>query len=138
MDIMNVKACRNFFDVNIDTHVYNDTLKVALETFYPNAEIRYTTDGSTPTKNSKLYHNPFPLKGNINLKAASYKNGELLGKISERAIYGNLISGRYYTTTPAVGWTRGDIFGENNTLGEDKTTLGLTNGKRGNIASYTP
>ncbi len=138
MDIMNVKACRNFFDVNIDTHVYNDTLKVALETFYPNAEIRYTTDGSTPTKNSKLYHNPFSLKGNINLKAASYKNGELLGKISERAIYGNLISGKHYTTIPDAGWTRGDIFGENNTLGEDKTTLGLTNGKRGNIASYTP
>ncbi len=138
MDAMNIKACRNFFDVNINTHVYNDTLKVILETFYPDAEIRYTTDGSTPTKNSGLYRAPFPLKGNINLKAASYKNGELLGKISERALYGNLISGKRYTTIPSTGWIKGDIFGEKDVLGEDQTTLGLTNGKRGNIASYTP
>jgi len=138
MDVMNVKACRNFFDVNINTHVYNDSLKVTLETFYPEAEIRYTTDGSNPTKSSQLYHSPFILKGNITLKAAAYKKGDLLGKISEKSLFGNLISGKQYTTTPAAGWAQGDIFGENDVLGEDKTTYGLTNGKRGNIASYTP
>lgn len=36
-----------------------------------------------------------------------------------------------------MGWT-GDIFDENDVLGADKTTFGLTNGKRGNNASYTP
>lgn len=38
MDAMNVKACRNFFDVNINTHVYDGTLKAVLETFYPDAK----------------------------------------------------------------------------------------------------
>ena len=31
MDVINVKACRNFFDVNINTHVYDGTLKAVLE-----------------------------------------------------------------------------------------------------------
>ena len=36
---------------------------VLLETFYPNAEIRYTTDGSEPTNGSALYEQPFVLEG---------------------------------------------------------------------------
>ena len=33
---------------------------------------------------------------------------------------------------------KGDILGENDILGADTVTLGLTNGKRGNNASSTP
>lgn len=138
MDAMNVKACRNFFDVNINTHVYDGTLKAVLETFYPDAEIRYTTDGSTPTAKSELYTQPFIWEGYIDLQAAAFKNGEMLGKVNGKKLYANLISGKQYTTTPHWGWMSGDIFGENDILGADTTTLGLTNGKRGNIASFTP
>ena len=138
MDAMNVKACRNFFDVNINTHVYDGTLKAVLETFYPDAEIRYTTDGSAPTAKSELYTQPFTWKGYIDLQAAAFKNGKMLGKVNGKKLYANLISGKQYTTTPHWGWMSGDIFGENDILGADTTTLGLTNGKRGNIASFTP
>lgn len=138
MDAMNVKACRNFFDVNINTHVYDGTLKAVLETFYPDAEIRYTTDGSAPTAKSELYTQPFTWEGYIDLQAAAFKNGKMLGKVNGKKLYANLISGKQYTTTPHWGWMSGDIFGENDILGADTTTLGLTNGKRGNIASFTP
>lgn len=138
MDIMNVKACRSFFDVYINTRVYNDTLKVVLESFYPNAKIRYTLDGSTPTAKSPLYTTPFTWEGNVNLKAAVFKGNKMLGKVSGKGLYANLISGKHYTTLPKCGWMNGDIFSENDVLGADSTTLGLTNGKRGNTASLTP
>ena len=75
MDAMNVKACRNFFDVNINTHVYDGTLKAVLETFYPDAEIRYTLDGSEPTEQSALYEQPFELDKTTLIKAKGFKEG---------------------------------------------------------------
>jgi hexosaminidase len=45
LEVMNTKPCLNFFDVNVNTHAdENAPLMVLLESFYPNAEIRYTTD----------------------------------------------------------------------------------------------
>lgn len=138
MEVMNTQPCRNFFEVNVNTHAdQGSPLKVMLETFYPNAEIRFTTDGSEPTQTSALYEQPFVLEGNIDLKAAAFKDGDMLGKVSHKPLYGNLLTGRPYTVNYKMGWT-GDIFGENDHLGEDLTTFGLTNGKRGNNSSYTP
>lgn len=140
MDIMQVKACRNFFDVNINTHVEpgSGVLNVVLESFYPNADIRYTTDGSEPTEQSERYTQPFALTGQLDLKAAVFNKDKRLGKVSSKSLYGNLISGKRFTTTPAMGWATGDAVNEYDVLGADSTTLGLTNGKRGNNASYAP
>ena len=138
LEVMDTKPCLNFFDVNINTHVdENGPLMVLLETFYPNAEIRYTTDGSEPTYGSTLYEQPFALEGNIDLKASAFKDGKILGKVTNKPLYGNLLAGKPFTVNYTMGWT-GDIFGDNDVLGADKTTFGLTNGKRGNNASYTP
>ena len=139
LKVMNTQPCLNFYDVNINTHAdENGPLMVLLESFYPNAEIRYTTDGSEPSKVSILYEKPFVLEGNIDLKAAAFKDGKMLGKVSGKKLYGNLISGKSFTVTPPIGGAKGDIFGENDVLGTDISTFGLTNGKRGNIASMTP
>ncbi len=138
MDAMHVKACRNFFEVNINTHVEGEELKVFLETYYPEGEIRYTINGNEPTVNSAKYTQPFALNGNIDLRAAVFYGKKRVGRISSKKLYGNLITGKAYTVTPHVGWMSGDVFGENDVLGADSTTLGLTNGKRGYNASYTP
>jgi hexosaminidase len=139
MDILQVKACRNYFDVNINTRIDKDgALKVFLETYYPQAEIRYTIDGTTPTPASPVYKAPFAWTGQVHLQAAAFEGGTMTGKVTAKQLYGNLISGRNYTVTPECGFYKGDILGENDILGTDPQTLGLTNGKRGNNASYIP
>ena len=139
MDIIGVKACRNFFDVNIHTRGNGKSgLNVTLETDVPNAEIHYTTNGTEPTNQSTRYTQPFLLHGNLSLKAATFRNGKRLGSITSKPLYGNLISGHSFTVTPGAGWMTGDIWDENHVLGSDKQTFGLTNGKRGYRQSYTP
>ncbi|KAA6323923.1 Beta-hexosaminidase, partial [termite gut metagenome] len=59
-------------------------------------------------------------------------------EVTAKPLYGNLISGKSYTVTPRRGSYSGDILGENDVLGTDPKTLGLTNGKRGNNSSYIP
>lgn len=143
--MLNVKACTNFLDVTIDTHVDNGILKVYLENNYHGATIHLTFDGSEPTAKSTSYHAPFPLKDtelykaeNMLIKAAAFVNGKKVGKVTEKRLYGNLISGKNYKVYPNQGWMIGDVFGQNDELGGDINTLGLTNGKRGYVQSYTP
>lgn len=138
LDILDIKACRNFFDVNFNTKVDNGILKVYMETFYPNGNIHYTTDGSLPTAESPVYTEAFPLEGNINLQAAVFDGKDMVGKITGKALYGNLIAGKEYTVTPECNGWKGDIIGENDMVGADTITLALTNGKRGYPQSYTP
>ncbi len=45
--------------------------KVQAKTQFPGLQVRYTTDGSTPTYNSKLYHAPVPYVKGIKFKAFS-------------------------------------------------------------------
>lgn len=138
LDILDIKACRNFFDVNFNTKTDNGVLKVYMETFYPNGSIHYTTDGSLPTTESPVYTEAFPLEGNINLQAAVFDGKDMVGKVTSKALYGNLIAGKSYTVTPENNGWKGDILGENDMVGADTITLGLTNGKRGYPQSYTP
>ena len=138
LDIQNVEACRNYFDVNVNTRVVGGQLMVILDCFNPNAQVYYTIDGSEPTTNSLLYTAPFALNNNIDLKTAAFKEGKKIGNTRHKPLFGNQISGKKFTTTPEMGWMKGDILGEDDKLGADTITLGLTNGKRGNGASYVP
>ncbi len=138
LEVLGVNACRNYFDVNVNTKVIDNQLYVMLECFNPSAEIRYTTDGNTPTRYSTLYTKPFVLDGNIDLKAAAFKDGKIIGEVRHKPLYGNLISGKPFTTNINIGWSKGDIWDENDKLNGDTITMGLTNGKRGNNASYIP
>ncbi len=134
-----VKPCRNFFEVNINTRSTEaGVLNVELETFYPGARIYYTTNGAEPTTADSLYTKPFPLEGSYDLRTAAFVDGEPIGKVTHKQLYRNLITGKKYQLTPEPKGMKGDILGENDILGADTVTLGLTNGKRGNNASSTP
>lgn len=145
LNAIKIGACTNFKEVTFDTHVIKDTLNVCLENNYPGASIHMTFDGSEPTAQSLNYSAPFALKdapnyrdGNLVIKAAAFVDGKRIGKVTDKNFYGNLISGKNYSTFPIPGWSTGDTFGPNDELGGDKATQGLTNGKRGYSQSYTP
>jgi hypothetical protein len=48
----------------------------------PNAEIRFTLDGSEPTSNSTLYRQPIKIDKTTTLKAAGFRDGECLTQVS--------------------------------------------------------
>ena len=70
------------FAMEVDTvkqeiRVYADAEK------YP-AEIRYTTDGSTPTASSPLYEGVITVKDSADIRAAIFENGTLMGEPSAK------------------------------------------------------
>ncbi|MFZ5893906.1 MAG: CotH kinase family protein [Myxococcota bacterium] len=59
---------------------FKGELSVALSTALPNAEIRYTTDGSLPTASSTLYAGaPITLNKTTQLRAQAFSSGAALG-----------------------------------------------------------
>jgi hypothetical protein len=54
---------------------YTSVQNLTLETATPGAEIRYTTDGSTPSASSLLYSSPISLSATTTLKAIALKTG---------------------------------------------------------------
>lgn len=54
---------------------FDGPMLVTISTETPQAEIRYTVDGSTPTATSPLYKKPFTINGSTIVKAKAFKKG---------------------------------------------------------------
>jgi len=54
---------------------YESPQDVEISTVTPDADIYYTTDGTTPTENDNLYTNPVTIDVDTTLKARGYKSG---------------------------------------------------------------
>lgn len=81
--------------INYSTSFYEITGKpveggIILETDMPNAEIRYTTDGSMPSKAAKKYTSAIKITKPVVLKASLFKSGNKVGELYEQAIFKNL------------------------------------------------
>jgi beta-galactosidase len=59
-----------------DFRIYNRPLTISMTCADPEAEIRYTTDGSEPTKKSSVYKSSFVILKTCTIKAKSFKKGE--------------------------------------------------------------
>ena len=55
--------------------IFRDSVEVTLGCLTPGAEVRYTLDGSTPSRESALYTAPFRLTDNTIVRAVAYKDG---------------------------------------------------------------
>ena len=63
---------------SVDRGFYNTPQNVAISTSTPDAEIRYTTDGSEPSEtNGAVYTTPIPVTTTTTLRAAAFKSGML-------------------------------------------------------------
>ncbi|WP_289023995.1 glycoside hydrolase family 20 zincin-like fold domain-containing protein [uncultured Salegentibacter sp.] len=101
--------------LDLETHVFIDAgqalrpgeMEIRLSTLYPDTEIRYTTNGGEPTKESELYDGSLSITKNAEVKAKAFKDGQE-GQISAK--YFNVhkalgakpqIKGRVSTANPA-------------------------------------
>lgn len=71
---------------NLNYDSLNKSTLVNFSTLSYNPVIRYTIDGNEPTENSFVYSKAFIIKKPTLLKAATFKNGKRIGKISEIAV----------------------------------------------------
>lgn len=69
------------YTVSIKPITENGKLNVALSSDIAATQIRYTTDGSQPTLNSKLYETPIEINKSLVLKAANFQNAQLMNLV---------------------------------------------------------
>ena len=82
LDRLDVGYCKAFFNPLIVFH--NDTKYskvVTMTVDAPDAEIRYTLDGSVPDTSSPVYDKPFVINRQQTVTAAAFRNGQIIGEI---------------------------------------------------------
>ena len=75
---LGIIPARSMFNIQHKVVPENGRLKVMLECERNDVQIRYTLDGS---ERSPLYRRPLEISGDANVMAATFRDGEMLGKI---------------------------------------------------------
>jgi hypothetical protein len=83
-----------------DRNVFTDTLTVTMASATPGVEIRYTTDGSSPTRASPLYTGPITISATTEIAARAYRLGPDGKPLPADAFE---INGTRFTV-PSYGW----------------------------------
>ena len=82
LDLLGVGYCKAFYDPFIELHKDTAYSKIAtISVDAPDAEIRYTLDGSTPTAASSLYTGPFVINRQQIVTALAFRDGQKLGNV---------------------------------------------------------
>ncbi len=89
-----------------DVSYFTDNAKVGLDCATPGVDVRYTLDGSEPTKKSKLFSNSFMISKTTTIKARAFKDnmktGPVMKTIAQKAKFldpvqvDNLVQGINY------------------------------------------
>ncbi|WP_262914557.1 glycoside hydrolase family 20 protein [Pontibacter vulgaris] len=85
-DAMGVNYSRSAFNVRqqLQVDTLNRSVEVKFLTDAADEKIYYTLDGTEPTTASHLYTKPFVLKQSAVIKAASFADGKVVGKVSTK------------------------------------------------------
>ena len=78
---LGIIPARSMFNIQHKVVPENGRLKVMLECERNDVQIRYTLDGSEPCARSPLYRRPLEISGDAIVMAATFRDGEMLGKI---------------------------------------------------------
>lgn len=108
MEKRGIRGCRNFFDVNFTVATDSSGVAVALYTDLPDAEIRYTLDGTQPTQKSMKYTQPVRFDTSATVKALAFKNGKPSGTVKQKSLIVHKAAGLRYKVTPGIEWAERD------------------------------
>lgn len=103
-----VNGCRNFFDVNFTVATDSAGVTLAMNTYQPGADIRYTLDGSEPTQKSLKYTQPVRPAVSATVKALAFKNGKPSGTVKQKNLVVHKATGLKYKVTPGIEWAERD------------------------------
>lgn len=86
--IMGVNYAKSAYQVTTETSVNteNGVISIALKSEFPQADIRFSLDGSDITSASEKYSAPVDIDRTTNIKAQVFKDGEPVGAIFEKTI----------------------------------------------------
>ncbi|MBX0332678.1 family 20 glycosylhydrolase [Pontibacter sp. HSC-14F20] len=103
-DALGVNYARSAFNViqQLQVDTASNRANVTFETDAADVTIHYTLDGSEPNTRSQVYKGPFSLNKTATIKAGSFVDGKLVGKVSTRTFEAHKALNKNITlTTPA-------------------------------------
>ncbi|MFK8009983.1 MAG: family 20 glycosylhydrolase [Saprospiraceae bacterium] len=86
LTVYGVNTAMNVFDIDGDLTSQDGKLMATLKSNVANTTIAYTLDGSTPTLQSNIYNNTFPINASSQLRAVGFINKEQKGRSFEKDI----------------------------------------------------
>lgn len=101
LSALEVNYARHVFDVQGTAKADAGRLLVTLHSEDQSAEIRYTLDGSQPVISSPKYENPLSIDSPVTVKAARFKNGQLVGNVFEQVYFAHRALGKTVSLTQA-------------------------------------
>ena len=86
--IMGVNYAKSAYQVTTETSVNteNAVISIALKSEFPNADIRFTVDGSDISSASEKYTTPIGVKNTTTIKAQVFKEDQPIGALYEKTI----------------------------------------------------
>ncbi|MEQ8217914.1 MAG: family 20 glycosylhydrolase [Arenibacter sp.] len=86
--IMGVNYAKSAFQVTTETSINTETgiISIALKSEFPQADIRFSLDGSDITSSSETYSAPLDIDRTTKIKAQVFNDGEPVGALFEKTI----------------------------------------------------
>lgn len=86
---------------------YNEAQNVTLTSTTKGAVVKYTTDGSTPSRNNGItYSGPFKVSNNVTIKAMAYKDGMTDSVVNTKSLtFGDIAIGKPVTASSTFSST---------------------------------
>lgn len=85
-EVMGINYAKSAYAVQSESKIDLETgeITISLKAEFPDVEIRYALGDSKLTPTSKVYKTPITIDSSSNLKAAVFKNGEIMGAILDK------------------------------------------------------
>ena len=97
-DVMEVNYAKSVYQVSMEATVLDSgAISLALESEFPDSDIRFTLDESPVTAKSEQYSSPITINKTTTVKAQVFKEGEPIGDLFEKSITYHKAAGKLVT-----------------------------------------